>query len=129
MSGKATRLYLESTLSDLRDNTRTVASIIILQSKVIGNLVQGINRSKYARDINGSVELLVATQVANTQTAQLTQFTEKGQSAVSDYRGIGSGGMYTYIFLKPFFANAKDIPMYKFVRTAYFIIRFDFNCL
>jgi 20S proteasome alpha/beta subunit len=89
-----------------------------------GNLVKGINRSKYALDINGSLELLVATQIADKQTAELTHFTAKGPSDVHDYRGIGSSGMYTYIFLKPFFANAKDISMYKFARIAYFIIRY-----
>jgi hypothetical protein len=65
----------------------------------LGNLVKNINISKYAKDINGSLEVLVATQIGDTKTAKLTHITPTVQSDVCDYRGIGSSGLYSYVFL------------------------------
>jgi hypothetical protein len=89
-----------------------------------GNLVKGINRSKYAGAINGSLEVLVATQIGDNAAAELTHITISGPTNVYDYRAIGSSGPYTYIFLKPFFSSGREITMYKFGKIAYFIIRF-----
>jgi 20S proteasome alpha/beta subunit len=89
-----------------------------------GNLVKGINKSKYARDIDGSLEVLVATQIEDKGTAELTHITETAQSDVHDYRAIGSSGMYSYVFLKPFYLYESKVTMYKFAKIAYFIILF-----
>jgi len=67
----------------------------------LGNIVKGLNKSKYAIDINGSLEVLVATQIGDTKTAVLSHMTMRGQSDVNNYRAIGSSGMYSYVFLKP----------------------------
>lgn len=81
-----------------------------------GILVKAINNNKVARDLNGSLEILVATQIGDTRTAALTLITEKTQSDVYDYRGIGSSGMYTNVFLKPFFDKEKNMTMNKFAK-------------
>ncbi|MFZ0511137.1 MAG: hypothetical protein WAM14_05990 [Candidatus Nitrosopolaris sp.] len=87
-----------------------------------GNIVKGINNSKVARGLNGSLEILVATQIEDNGTSVLTHFTEKGQSDVYDYKGIGSSGMYSNVFLKPFF-DKKNITMNKFAKIGYFMIK------
>jgi 20S proteasome alpha/beta subunit len=88
-----------------------------------GNLVKAINNSKVARDLNGSLEILVATQIGDKGTAELTHFTDKTQSDVYDYRGIGSSGIYANVFLKPFFDKEKNITMNKFAKIGYFMIK------
>jgi 20S proteasome alpha/beta subunit len=88
-----------------------------------GILVKAINNSKVARDSNGSLEILVATQIGDTKTAALTHITEKVQSDVYDYRGIGSSGMFSNVFLKPFFDKEKDMTMNQFAKVGYFMIK------
>ena len=88
-----------------------------------GILVEAINKSKVARDLSGSLGILVATQIGDKRTAALTHITQKAQSDVYDYRGIGSSGMYSNVFLKPFFDNEKNITMNKFAKIGYFMIK------
>jgi hypothetical protein len=40
------------------------------------------------------------------------------------YRSIGTGAQFSYVFLKPFYDNGKEITMFKLARLGYFIIRF-----
>jgi hypothetical protein len=86
-------------------------------------LVKAVNNSNLARDLNGSLEILVATQIGDTRTAVLTYITKKAQSDVYDYRGIGSSGMYSNVFLKPFFNKEKNMTMNKFAKVGYFMIK------
>jgi 20S proteasome alpha/beta subunit len=88
----------------------------------LGKIVKVINKSVKARHLNGELEVLVATQVADTRTANLTYIRKSIQTDVYDYQGIGSSGTYANVFLKPFYTN--NITMTKFARMAYFIIRF-----
>lgn len=88
------------------------------------SLVRKISTSKKALDINGTLEILTATQLSDIQDSRLTYITSKGNSDVPDYRSIGTSAYYSYVFLKPFYDNDLEMTMYQFAQIGYFIIEF-----
>jgi len=74
-------------------------------------------------------ELLTAIQLSSGD-AILTYITKDGYPTNGQlYRSIGTGAQFSYVFLKPFYDNEKEITMFKLARLGYFAIRFigDFN--
>jgi hypothetical protein len=95
----------------------------LIQSK-FANLVRSISTSKKAIDLNGTLEILTATQLSDVQEAKLTHVTHKASSDVPDYRSIGTSSYYAYVFLKPLYDIEPNITMHRFVRAGYFIIKY-----
>jgi len=87
-------------------------------------LVNKINVSGQARDRSGQLEVLTATQLEDIGQAKLTYITTVGDSDVINYKSIGDGEQFSYVFLKPFYCNANTINMYNVIRLGYFVIRF-----
>lgn len=70
------------------------------------------------------VELLTGMQILG-QESIFTYINSDGYPINGQqYRTIGTGAQYSYVFLKPFFVNEGEITMYKLARLGYFIIRF-----
>lgn len=86
---------------------------------------------RIVRETNGEqrpddqIELLVATQVVGSG-ALLTHINTDGYpSDVFKYKAIGTGGQYSYVFLRPFYN--QDIKMEEFARLGYFIVKYIDN--
>jgi 20S proteasome alpha/beta subunit len=88
----------------------------------IAEIVREVNDEE--TDENNKIELLTGIQTLD-RDSKLTYITKEGYPTNGQlYKSIGTGAQYTYVFLKPFYDNEKDITMYKLTRLAYFIIRF-----
>jgi hypothetical protein len=87
-------------------------------------LVNRLNASRQARDRNGRLEVLTATQLTDIHEARLMHTTEVGNSDVPKYQTIGGGDQYSYVFLKPFYDHTNKITIEKLARVGYFIIKF-----
>ncbi|MFY9964385.1 MAG: hypothetical protein WAK50_01490 [Nitrososphaeraceae archaeon] len=87
----------------------------------IAGIVRDVNSGEYDEN---KIELLVGMQVIG-QEAKLVYITKEGYPTNGQlYQSIGTGAPYTYVFLKPFYDNEKEITMKKIARLAYFTIRF-----
>ena len=88
----------------------------------ISRIVREVNEEE--TDDNNKIELLTGIQISG-QDSKLTHITKEGYPTNGQlYRSIGTSAPYSYVFLKPFYDNEKDITMHKLARLAYFIIRF-----
>jgi hypothetical protein len=91
------------------------------QQRMIG-IIREINKQQRPDD---EIELLVATQVTGSG-ALLTYINTGGYpNDVLGYKAIGTGGQYSYVFLKPFYN--QNIKMQEFARLGYFIVKYIDN--